>query len=241
MKTPIPFTPGGFEIAFALLLAVGASSWPTAQVRAAQDRTPQPRDPLEAWAENTTANRRGLPERGGNRRAAAALSVSAGDVSSLLARFTPFSAAEAGAAPPSRKAQADDNEVWTLSFREQSVTHEFAAHFRPDDPRPLYWRGVGLAPDRDPTFDKATQVVLKTILRQQKPKAHVTGRPQLVNATGVKLRNWQGPLTPPWEKFWFFFIDDEPEANWEHPCRYVFVAEDLSAFAVQYGRSPAAL
>ena len=37
---------------------------------------------------------------------------------------------------------------------------------------------------------------------------------------------------------WVFFIDDAPEANWEHPCRYVFVDEDTGKYTVIEGTTP---
>ena len=37
---------------------------------------------------------------------------------------------------------------------------------------------------------------------------------------------------------WFYFIDDMPGANWEHPCRYVFIDTDTKMYRVQDGRTP---
>lgn len=37
---------------------------------------------------------------------------------------------------------------------------------------------------------------------------------------------------------WVFFIDDAPEANWEHPCRYVFVDEGTGKYTVIEGKTP---
>lgn len=37
---------------------------------------------------------------------------------------------------------------------------------------------------------------------------------------------------------WAFFIDDAPQANWEHPCRYVFVDEDTGKYTVIEGTTP---
>ena len=45
-------------------------------------------------------------------------------------------------------------------------------------------------------------------------------------------------MAAPMESYWVFMVDDEPLANWAHRCRYVFVAPDLSAIAVQKARTP---
>ena len=39
-------------------------------------------------------------------------------------------------------------------------------------------------------------------------------------------------IQPPYQRFRFFFIDDEPDANWAHQCRYVFVSEDWASATV---------
>ncbi len=39
-------------------------------------------------------------------------------------------------------------------------------------------------------------------------------------------------IAAPYARFRFAFVDDCPGANWAHPCRYVFISEDFSSFAV---------
>ena len=39
-------------------------------------------------------------------------------------------------------------------------------------------------------------------------------------------------VRPSFERFVFVFVDDVPEANWAHPCRYVIFNEDLSEHEV---------
>lgn len=36
---------------------------------------------------------------------------------------------------------------------------------------------------------------------------------------------WRGEVTLAGGPGWLFFVDDKPQANWEHPCRYVLVAK----------------
>jgi len=42
---------------------------------------------------------------------------------------------------------------------------------------------------------------------------------------GEEIRSWNRTYKVPneLEQVWLFFIDDQPEANWEHSCRYIFV------------------
>ena len=43
----------------------------------------------------------------------------------------------------------------------------------------------------------------------------------------------QGAIVPsPYPRFYFFFVDDVPGANWAHSCHYVFVSEDMSSITV---------
>jgi nitrous oxide reductase accessory protein NosL len=37
---------------------------------------------------------------------------------------------------------------------------------------------------------------------------------------------------------WVFFIDDAPQANWEHPCRYAFIDESTGKYMVVEAGSP---
>jgi parallel beta-helix repeat protein len=57
---------------------------------------------------------------------------------------------------------------------------------------------------------------------------------------GVKTANVWGAkpaITLPNGEGWFFLIDDFPEANWEHPCRYGFV-DNLNIATVYHSWSP---
>ncbi len=61
---------------------------------------------------------------------------------------------------------------------------------------------------------------------------------RLVSAADVEIRELGEVVAAPWDKYYFFFIDDQPGANWSHPCRYVFLSEDGSSFAVLYKQLP---
>lgn len=42
-------------------------------------------------------------------------------------------------------------------------------------------------------------------------------------APGTPVHMLFEDLNSPAKESWLFFVDDVPQANWEHPCRYVFV------------------
>jgi hypothetical protein len=57
---------------------------------------------------------------------------------------------------------------------------------------------------------------------------------------GQAVESWKQRYPVP-EEFalaWFVFIDDQPEANWEHPCRYIFVDARTGKFQVFKSSTP---
>lgn len=57
---------------------------------------------------------------------------------------------------------------------------------------------------------------------------------------GSVITSWMSVLTVPeiYEQAWFFFVDDLPEANWEHPCRYIFIDSETSKYQVNKAKTP---
>jgi hypothetical protein len=57
---------------------------------------------------------------------------------------------------------------------------------------------------------------------------------------GATVRTWRATYAVPSEfaRAWFFFVDDAPQANWEHPARYVFVDADSRRHTVIQARTP---
>ena len=131
-----------------------------------------------------------------------------------------------------------DNQVYATVFTAADGSQqEFATHFRPDDTRPLYLRASGYAPVASASFEQARAALIEHVLGGSTAGLSIGGRTDLVDSAKVALRAGNKTIAAPWSSCWVFFIDDKPTAGWEHPCRYVFMAPDLSAFAVQYGRA----
>lgn len=60
--------------------------------------------------------------------------------------------------------------------------------------------------------------------------------PQAVQGP-VSVQNWKTSFVLGHGAGWLFFIDDNPQANWEHKCRFVFVGAD-GAFQEQGSTTP---
>ncbi|PTN10007.1 hypothetical protein C8R11_12130 [Nitrosomonas aestuarii] len=54
------------------------------------------------------------------------------------------------------------------------------------------------------------------------------------------VTSWQDTYSVPgqFEKAWFIFVDDLPNANWEHACRYVFIDVETKDYTIEQGRTP---
>lgn len=98
---------------------------------------------------------------------------------------------------------------------------------------------AGLPAKSDATFEDAYQLVVSLILKGDTDHLELMALKSLAVAGQTKLTTWgHREVAAPWKEYWIFFADDAPSANWAHPCRYIFVARDLSAIAVQRARTP---
>jgi predicted amidohydrolase len=59
-----------------------------------------------------------------------------------------------------------------------------------------------------------------------------------VVAADEEILDWDGVVHQLLEPAWFVFIDDQPGANWGHPCRYVFVDALSRELLVLHGDAP---
>lgn len=98
---------------------------------------------------------------------------------------------------------------------------------------------VNILPFSDPNQAKAYNVMLNdpTILNGNTAGKSVSANTTKM-ASGAKSASPWGSkpaIALPADKAgWFFFIDDNPDANWEHPCRYVFVDDTSTPVATAY-------
>ncbi|HAS81829.1 MAG TPA: hypothetical protein DCS43_03935 [Verrucomicrobia bacterium] len=79
-------------------------------------------------------------------------------------------------------------------------------------------------------FEQACKVAESIARNGQTNAVELWGLPTLHVAGRTTLTTWgHQEIAAPWPSCWVFFIDDDPAANWAHPCRYVFIAPDLSS------------
>ncbi len=229
LQSPIRKTGLGIVLTLASALCFGAH----AVVLPSTDAS------LDHWAAKRITDRPGLPPLETRSPHAGTLSPDPG-AATLLLMETHVADARAKAAATTAHALAEDqdNVVYATTFQAaDGSTQEFAAHFRPDDARPLYLRASGYAPVANAGFEQAHAALIERALGQNTAGLRITALKDVFSNANQNLRAGRNPVTPPWPRCWVFFVDDHPLGEWEHPCRYVFIAEDLSAFAVQYGRS----
>ena len=124
----------------------------------------------------------------------------------------------------------------TCDWRDRNgVVHGFAAWKTAKVERPMFLSSEGLsARGRTPIAFVKDELVLGS--RPYLIKGFADGR----KADGLSVRGRFSdlPYENPFGTGWFFFVDDEPYANWSHPCRYVFVSEGLDAWVVLYSNEP---
>jgi hypothetical protein len=94
--------------------------------------------------------------------------------------------------------------------------------------------GTSSQPDR-----KALRRLLREVLKERLTNKLVYVSRQPLPG-GTKIPTWRTEFQVPNEYpvAWFYFIDDAPEANWEHPCRYVFVEVKRREHEVVKARTP---
>ncbi len=57
---------------------------------------------------------------------------------------------------------------------------------------------------------------------------------------GSSIPSWGRKIKVPtrFDTAWFLFVDDQPEANWEHACRYFFVSVKSGRFSIVPAKTP---
>lgn len=70
--------------------------------------------------------------------------------------------------------------------------------------------------------DEAWKKVREKVIKDDLAKVEVFVSNRILEANSQMESFGKEEKTPNYTS-WFFFVDDAPKANWEHPCRYVFV------------------
>jgi len=91
----------------------------------------------------------------------------------------------------------------------------------------------------NPEKEKVIRIFRKDFWKNERGKENkrvkIAKKP-LPNGTTVK--NWTGEVRRTTAREWLIFVDDDPGANWEHRCRYVFISPKEKRLVVLEGTSP---
>lgn len=113
--------------------------------------------------------------------------------------------------------------------------NSFAVYNQLGSAVPYYWTVDGLSvEDGIPTRE-----LLETYCLVGASSA-ITYAEEPLSAEDVEIRELgeSNAIVAPYSRFWFFFVDDCPQANWAHQCRYIFVSEDCTSLTVLYKMMP---
>ncbi len=170
--------------------------------------------------------------------AAAPPEVAAG-LAALLRQAAPAPRQALRITAPQRLAAADGSEAWRLQADDGAISYTLGARRRDGDWQPLYFLATGLPARPAATFEDALAQARAVVLRHKTGGREISAVRAPVRRGQARLETWGAKeIEMPWDTGWVFMVDDAPLANWAHPCRYVFVAADLSAVAVRYALTP---
>ena len=90
------------------------------------------------------------------------------------------------------------------------------------------WRVDGLAPEGgEGVYDFMRRIC------EVDDSSAISATEDVLSGDDVEIMVQRATIASPYQRFYFFFLNDNPDANWSHPCRYVFVSEDMSSVSVK--------
>lgn len=98
--------------------------------------------------------------------------------------------------------------------------------------------GVGLsAHSRSLDAGTAMDLVVHQLLESKTTGKRVFVTPEILPG-GTEVKTWQRTVFTTDRPGWLVFVDDVALANFEHPCRYVFVAQDTQKLTIHEATTP---
>jgi hypothetical protein len=87
--------------------------------------------------------------------------------------------------------------------------------------------------------ERAREIVKKEILNDNPGGKEIYMAVDLLTA-GEAVKSWNQVYKVPgdFRQAWFFFVDDQPGANWGHACRYIFVDADNGKYKILKSLTP---
>jgi len=164
---------------------------------------------LTTWAEHCVQNRPGLPPPA--TRSAVAGGVESNPEGATRAMMA-TRIAQARTLSPQRTsmrwlAQKEEDVVCALSFvAEDGSAHEFAAHYRPDDARPLYLCASGYPPVAGADFEQARAALIERVLGGSTEGLRVSGGKAPIDFSSTKVFSRREEVKAPWTRAWLFSL-----------------------------------
>lgn len=83
-------------------------------------------------------------------------------------------------------------------------------------------------------------MIIKKEIFEENPENILVYISQVPLKAGQEIKSWERSYTVPvkFDMAWFIFVDDQPGANWEHACRYIFVDRVSGEYHVIQSRTP---
>ncbi|MCP5054043.1 MAG: hypothetical protein GY940_43140 [bacterium] len=101
------------------------------------------------------------------------------------------------------------------------------------------WVWLPASAEKNIGKEQAWEIVKKDILKDQlKGKAIYMNIEPL--KPGHEIKSWEKVYKVPerFQQCWMFFVDDQADANWQHPCRYVFVDAGTGKYEIIKSHTP---
>jgi PKD repeat protein len=157
----------------------------------------------------------------------------------LMRQSVPRTLADLSFADPVRKATGAGGEVWELTATAGDVRVAAAARLRDGQWLPLYFHVTGLPAQAGASFEDALAFARTMVLHRGTEELELSAVRAPLDTERARLGTFgRREVASPWDQYWILMADDAPLANWAHPCRYLFVAADLSAVAVRHAQTP---
>ena len=106
--------------------------------------------------------------------------------------------------------------------------------------KPVYWIGDFRCDNvLESTFDNAKSYAFYFLRRGTNDQRILSTQNAITAQTTAIIKSFtKEPLPIPFESNYIFMSDDMPNADWQHPCRYLFLDYDLKRFGVAYASEP---
>ena len=131
-----------------------------------------------------------------------------------------------------------DAKLYSLSCRIGSIEYLFETWHVSRVQKPIFLAVRGYSPQVDENFNAAVEFVQEQCLDGTSSHELHAIKGTISQDTVIQGLFLGKKFQNPFDRAWFFFVDDCPGSNWSHPCRCIFVKSDMSEYAIFYSNEP---